>query len=170
MNAFFNVVGTVHHSLIQVHQISNHSHITMSQSKEGDTVLVHYRGTLEDGSVFDQSSKDNPLEFKIGSGMLIPDFETAVIGMEEGDAKTIHVEAANAYGIYREDLVMEVPRSDFPDHITPEVGQQLQLSQPSGQPIVVTISALTESEVTLDANHVLAGKDLTFDIKLVTIL
>ena len=142
----------------------------MAQSKEGDTVQVHYRGTLKDGSVFDQSKEDTPLEFTIGSGMLIPDFEAAVTGMEEGDSKTIHVEAANAYGLHREDLVMEVPKSQFPDHITPEVGQQLQLTQQDGQLIVVTISALTDSGVMLDANHALAGKDLTFDITLVSIL
>lgn len=142
----------------------------MPQSKEGDTVQVHYRGTLKDGSVFDQSSEGNPLEFKIGSGMLIPDFENAVLGMQEGESVTIHVEAARAYGLHREDLVMELPRTEFPDHIKPEVGQQLQLMQSNGQPIVVTVSAVSESGVTLDANHALAGKDLTFDIKLESIL
>ena len=142
----------------------------MSQAKEGDTVLVQYRGTLEDGSVFVQASEDSPLEFKIGSGMLIPDFETAAIGMQEGETKTINVEAERAYGMHRDDLVMDVPRSDFPDHITPEVGQQLQLTQPDGHPLVVAITAVTDTAVTLDANHMLAGKNLTFDIQLVTIL
>ena len=141
----------------------------MPQSKEGDTVQVHYIGTLEDGTVFDQSAEDKPLEFIVGSGMLIPDFEAAVIGMEEGDTKTIHVEAANAYGVHREDLIIQVPRSEFPDHITPEVGQQLQLTQPDGHPLVVTVGSVTDTEVTLDANHALAGKDLTFAISLVNI-
>ena len=142
----------------------------MPQSKEGDTVNVHYRGTLDDGTIFDQSAEDKPLKFTIGSGMLIPDFESAVLGMEVGDTKTIHVEAANAYGLHREDLLMDVPRSEFPDHITPEVGQQLQLTQPDGHLLVVTISALSDEHVTLDANHVLAGKDLNFEITLDSIL
>ena len=142
----------------------------MAQSKEGDTVQVHYRGTLKDGSIFDQSSEGSPLEFTIGSGMLIPDFEAAVLGMQLGEEKTIHVEAANAYGLHRDDLILEVPRAEFPAHITPEVGQQLQLTQQDGHPLVVTISAVSESGVTLDANHALAGKDLTFDITLVKIL
>ncbi|MBX2821546.1 MAG: peptidylprolyl isomerase [Rhodothermaceae bacterium] len=142
----------------------------MAQSKQGDTVQVHYRGTLKDGSIFDQSSEGNPLEFTIGSGMLIPDFEAAVVGMQQGEEKTINVEAANAYGVYREDMIIEVPRAEFPDHITPQVGQQLQLTQQDGHPLVVTISEVTDSSVTLDANHALAGKDLTFDITLVNIL
>ena len=142
----------------------------MAQSKEGDTVQVHYRGTLKDGSIFDQSAEGNPLEFTIGSGMLIPDFEAAVLGMQLGEEKTIHVEAANAYGLHREDLIIEVPRTEFPDNITPEVGQQLQLTQQDGHQLVVTISAVADSSVKLDANHALAGKDLTFDITLVNIL
>ncbi|MEM8485047.1 MAG: peptidylprolyl isomerase [Bacteroidota bacterium] len=142
----------------------------MAAAKSGDTVLVHYRGELEDGSIFDQSTEDDPLQFTVGSGMLIPDFEAAVLDMEVGDAKTINIEAANAYGVVREDLIISVNRSEFPPHIDPQVGQQLQLTQPDGNPLVVKISEVSDEAVVLDANHVLAGKDLTFEIKLVDIV
>ena len=142
----------------------------MAAAKSGDTVLVHYRGELKDGSIFDQSKEDDPLQFTLGSGMLIPDFEAAVVDMEIGDAKTIHIEAANAYGLVREDLIISVSRDEFPTHIDPQIGQQLQLTQPDGHPLVVKISDVSEEAVVLDANHALAGKDLTFEIKLVDIL
>ena len=142
----------------------------MAAAKSGDTVLVHYRGELEDGSIFDQSAPDDPLKFTIGSGMLIPDFEAAVMEMQVGDAKTINIAAADAYGEVREDLVISVNRAEFPSHIDPQIGQQLQLTQPDGNPLVVKISEVSEEAVVLDANHVLAGKDLTFEIKLVEIL
>ncbi len=142
----------------------------MAAAKSGDTVLVHYRGELKDGSIFDQSKEDDPLQFTVGSGMLIPDFEAAVLDMEVGDSKTIHIEAANAYGVVREDLIINVGRSEFPAHIDPQVGQQLQLTQPDGHPLVVKISGVSDDAVTLDANHALAGQDLTFEIKLVDIL
>lgn len=142
----------------------------MSAAKQGDKVLVHYRGQLQDGTIFDQSAEDNPLEFTIGSGMLIPDFEAAVPGMNPGESTTVNIEAERAYGLHREDLIIEVPRSQFPEHITPEVGLSLQLTQPNGMPLPVTISALTDATITLDANHALAGKDLTFEITLVEIL
>ena len=142
----------------------------MSQAQQGNTVLVHYKGELEDGSVFDQSRQEDPLQFTIGDGMLIPDFEEAVIGMNQGDKKTIQIPAERAYGQYREDLMIEVERSQFPDHITPAVGQQLQLTQPDGQPITVTIESVADNQVTLNANHPLAGKNLTFEIQLMDIL
>lgn len=142
----------------------------MATAKQGDTVLVHYRGELQDGSVFDESTGKDPLQFTIGSGMLIPDFESAVDGMNEGDSKTIHVEAANAYGLYREDLLISVDRAQFPPNIDPTVGQQLQLTQPDGSPMVVKVSDVSDEAVTLDANHMLAGKDLKFTITLVDIL
>lgn len=142
----------------------------MSTAKDGDTVLVHYRGELNDGSVFDQSKEDDPLQFTIGSGMLIPDFEAAVPGMNIGDSKSIDIKAADAYGLHREDLVIAVERAQFPSHIEPEVGQQLQLTQPDGHPLMVRISDVSDESVTLDANHPLAGEDLKFEIKLVEII
>ena len=142
----------------------------MATAKKGDTVLVHYRGELQDGSVFDESTGGDPLKFTIGSGMLIPDFEAAVDGMNEGDSQTIHVQAANAYGDYRDDLLINVDRGQFPPNIDPVVGQQLQLTQPDGSPLIVTVSEVSPENVTLDANHMLAGKDLTFNITLVEII
>jgi len=142
----------------------------MNQAKTGDTVRVHYRGTLKGGSVFDESKKATPLQFKIGEGMLLPDFEQAVIGMNQGESKTIAIDAEHAYGEHRDDLLIEVDRSQFPDHINPELGLQLRLNQQDGTPITVAISAVDESSVTLDANHPLAGKNLTFNIELVEIL
>lgn len=142
----------------------------MSQAQQGNTVLVHYKGERDDGSVFDQSRQDDPLQFTIGDGMLIPDFEEAVVGLNEGDTVTVKIPAERAYGEYRKDLMIEVGRSEFPAHITPEVGQQLQLTQPDGHPLTVVIRAVDESNVTLDANHPLAGENLTFEIQLVDIL
>ncbi|HHL73984.1 MAG TPA: peptidylprolyl isomerase [Bacteroidetes bacterium] len=142
----------------------------MSQAKNGDTVKVHYTGTLKDGSVFDSSREREPLEFTLGSGQLIPGFEEAVVGMNIGDSKTVTIAADDAYGQYRDDMRMEVPMEQFPDNITPEVGQQLQLSNPDGSTFLVVISEISDSGVTLDANHPLAGKDLTFEIELVEVV
>ncbi len=142
----------------------------MSAAKSGDSVLVHYRGELKDGSIFDQSAESEPLEFTIGSGMLIPDFEGAVLGMNAGESKTVNIEAERAYGVHREDLIISVERTQFPDHIDPQIGQQLQLTQPDGHPLMVKISAVADESVTLDANHPLAGEDLTFEITLVEVL
>ena len=142
----------------------------MAQAKQGDKVKVNYTGKLEDGSVFDTSEGREPLEFTVGEGSLIPDFETAVEGMEIGDEKTVEIDAEKAYGPYREEGILEVPITEFPEHIKPEVGLQLQITQPDGQAAVVMISEVAEDKVTLDANHPLAGKDLTFTISLVEIL
>lgn len=141
----------------------------MSKVKEGDTVKVHYTGKLTDeGSVFDSSEDREPLEFTLGEGQLIPGFEDAVIGMEEGDSTTVDIASDDAYGERREDLELEVAKSDLPDNVEPEVGMQLQMQQQeNGQAIPVQITAVEDEVVKLDANHPLAGKDLTFDIELV---
>ena len=144
----------------------------MSKVKDGDTVKVHYTGTLtNDGTVFDSSQDREPLEFKLGEGKLIPGFEKAVVGMTEGDETTVEIESGDAYGQRREDLELEVAKSDLPDNIDPEVGMQLQMQQQQdGQAIPVQITAVEDEFVKLDANHPLAGKDLTFDIELVEIV
>ncbi|SMO78417.1 FKBP-type peptidyl-prolyl cis-trans isomerase [Fodinibius sediminis] len=140
----------------------------MPKVKDGDTVKVHYTGKLtEDGTVFDSSRDREPLEFTLGEGQLIPGFEEAVIGMEEGDDTTIDITSEDAYGERREDLELEVSKSDLPDNIDPEEGMQLQMQQENGQAIPVQITAVEDDYVKLDANHPLAGKDLTFDIELV---
>jgi len=141
----------------------------MTQAKEGDTVKVHYTGKLMDGSIFDTSSGRDPLVFTIGEGKLIPAFEQAVIGMAQDESKTVEIPSDEAYGPHREELVVVVDRKEFPEDVIPEIDQKLQLTQPDGQKIVVTVTEVSEEKVTLDANHMLAGKDLSFDIQLVGI-
>jgi len=139
----------------------------MAQAQSGDTVQVHYTGKLSDGTVFDSSRDREPLEFAIGEGQIIPGFEQAVIGMEPGESKTAEIPSDQAYGPHREEMVLEVDREQIPEDIEVEPGQQLQVQHPSGQNIPVVVTNVAESKVTLDANHPLAGQDLTFDIELV---
>ncbi|GAB4316653.1 MAG: peptidylprolyl isomerase [Candidatus Zixiibacteriota bacterium] len=141
----------------------------MTQAQNGNKVQVHYKGRLEDGTVFDQSQPDQPLEFQLGAGQVIPGFDKAVQGMAAGDEKTVTIQCAEAYGDHREDLVMNVSRDRIPPDLNVEVGQRLQMERNDGQKIPVTVTQLDDQSVTLDANHPLAGKDLTFDIKLVNI-
>lgn len=142
----------------------------MSEVKNGDTVKVHYTGKLKDGTVFDSSESRDPLEFTLGQGQLIPGFEKAVIGLTTGDKTTANIPVDEAYGERREDLEINVERSQLPEDIEPSVGMQLQLNQPNGQPVPVTVTDIGEENVTLDANHPLAGEDLIFDIELVEIV
>ncbi len=136
--------------------------------KNGDKVQVHYTGTLADGSVFDSSREREPLEFVMGSGMLIPGFEAAVAGREAGDSVTVNIEPADAYGETDLELIFTVDRKEVPDHIQPEEGLELQLSNEEGV-MNVTITEVTDDEITLDANHPLAGKALTFEIEIISI-
>ncbi len=142
----------------------------MSDAKTGDTVRIHYTGTLADGSTFDSSAGRDPLEFTLGSGQVIPGFDKAVTGMTVGDEKTVEIVADDAYGPLNPDAQQAFPRDQVPDDIPLEIGTRLQLSGPQGQPIMVTVAEVTEAEVILDANHPLAGKDLTFKIELVEIV
>jgi len=141
----------------------------MVKAESGDTVKVHYTGTLEDGTVFDTSVEREPLEFTLGQGQLIPGFEQAVIGMKIGDLKTINIPADQAYGPYRDDLILVIERDQLPEDLDPEVGQQLQMTQADGEVVRVMISDVSEATATIDANHPLAGKDLTFEIELIEI-
>ncbi len=141
----------------------------MSVVKDGDTVKVHYTGQLEDGSVFDSSVQREPLEFTIGQGQLIPGFEKAVIGLKVGDKTTANIPSQEAYGDPNPDMIVEVQKEQLPADLEPHVGLQLQLNQPNGQAIPVQVTKIGDETVTLDANHPLAGKDLTFDIELVEI-
>jgi peptidylprolyl isomerase len=142
----------------------------MEQAKTGDTVKVHYTGRLDDGTEFDSSNGRSPLEFTIGEGDLIPSFEQAIVGMAPGEIKTITVEADSAYGPYREEMVLVVERDQFPPHIEPQVGQQFEIRQANNQTFDVVVTDVSNSSVTLDANHPLAGEDLIFDIELVEII
>ncbi len=142
----------------------------MAQAKIGDSVKVHYTGKLDDGTVFDSSMGRDPLEFELGSGQVIKGFDQAIIGMEPEESKTTTIAADEAYGPHQPELVVNVDRDRFPENLDPEVGQHLQMRQEGGRVIGVVVADVSESEVTLDANHPLAGKDLTFDIQLVEIL
>lgn len=141
----------------------------MATIKEGDTVKVHYTGKVSDGTVFDSSKEREPIEFTVGEGKLIPGFEKAVVGMNPGDTTTVSIPTEEAYGEKRDDMVVDVERNQIPDDIDPEVGQQLQIQQKDGGAIPVVITNVTDDTVKLDANHPLAGQELTFEIEVVEV-
>lgn len=141
----------------------------MAEAKSGDTVSIHYTGRLEDGTVFDTSEDRDPLEFTLGEGNVISGFEEAVEGMEEGQSKTASISSEQAYGQRRDDLVLSVAKDQLPPDLDPEVGQRLQMQAGDGQTFQVVISEVEDESVEVDANHPLAGEDLTFDIELVEI-
>ena len=142
----------------------------MTQAKQGDTVNVHYTGKLDDGTVFDTSRSRHPLQFTIGKGQVIAGFEQAVDGMNTGESKTVIIPMDNAYGPRREEMIITMERSKLPADLVPQVGQRLELTQMDDQNILVTVTSVTDSMLTLDANHPLSGRDLTFDIELVGII
>ena len=142
----------------------------MAQAQRDDTVKVHYRGTLHDGTVFDSSFEKEPLEFTIGRNMVIPGFESGVVGMKVGETHTITIAAPDAYGHYRDDLVIIVARSAFPPETDLKPGTVMTVHLGSGDDTNVTIKELTEENVVLDGNHPLAGEDLTFEIQLVELV
>jgi peptidylprolyl isomerase len=142
----------------------------MAKAKNGDTVKIHYTGKLEDGTVFDTSSDREPIQFTIGSNQVIAGLEKAVVGMNLGESKTSKITADQAYGPHRKEMLIEVERDEIPDDINLEVGQHLQIPQQNRRSIIVKVADISEEKVTLDANHPLAGKDLTFDIELVEIV
>jgi FKBP-type peptidyl-prolyl cis-trans isomerase 2 len=139
------------------------------QAKKGDKVKVHYHGRLNDGTTFDSSEGRQPLEFEVGSGMVIKGFDDGVTGMTVGDKKTISIPAEDAYGSRQEEMVLEFPRINFPPDIEPEVGMTLNMHSENGQEMPVLITAVNDETVTLDANHPLAGYELIFDIELVDV-
>lgn len=166
----------------------------MAHAKTGDKVRVHYTGTLEDGSVFDTSEGNNdhscgcsskndadkgcggdnhandPMEFIIGAGQLIPKFEAAVIGLEPGQSVTVSISADDAYGQRAEEMVAVIERSEIPPDMNPEPGHQMEVILEDGSPFPVLVTEVTDTTITLDGNHPLAGRDLTFAIRLVDIL
>lgn len=141
----------------------------MSQASAGNKIAIHYTGTLADGSVFDSSEGREPLSFTMGEGQIIPGLESALDGLSEGDEKTVTVPADDAYGQKNPQAVQQVPRATIPDNIPLDLGTQLQMQTPDGQAIPVTVAEVTEEHVLLDANHPLAGKDLTFEVKVVSV-
>jgi len=141
----------------------------MTQANTGDTVKIHYTGTLDDGTKFDSSVDREPLEFTIGSGQVISGFDSAITGMAVGDKKTVRIDPAQAYGERNQEMVQDVPRDAIPAELQLEIGTPLQAQGPDGQVFNVTVVGLGEDTVRLDGNHPLAGKTLTFDIELMEI-
>ena len=135
----------------------------------GKTVRIHYTGTLNDGTQFDSSAGRDPLEFETGSGMVIPGFDSAVRDMNVGGKKTVTIPAAEAYGEAREEMIGNLPKDRFPPEMELVVGMQLQMMGPQG-PLGVVVNAITDEFVTIDANHPMAGKDLTFTLELVEVI
>ena len=143
----------------------------MATAKTGDTVKAHYKGTLVTGDIFDSSLERDPLEVTLGEGQLIEGFEEALIGMEVGQSKTVTVNEEKGYGERQEHLVVKVERERFPADMELEIGQQLMVSQsteenPDFPPTIVSVVEFNDEEVTIDANHPLAGQELTFEITL----
>ena len=141
----------------------------MQQVKNGDTVKVHYHGKLTSGETFDSSAGRQPLEFKVGEGMVIKGFDEGVKGMQVGDKKTINIPVEDAYGPVDPNMLIEFPKDRFPADLNPEVGMSLNMTNGSGQNFRVVIREIKTDAVTLDANHPLAGQDLIFDIEVVAI-
>ncbi|HXY53173.1 MAG TPA: peptidylprolyl isomerase [Nitrospirota bacterium] len=142
----------------------------MALAKRGDTVRVHYTGRLEDGTVFDTSRSRHPLQFTLGNGQVIAGFENAIAGMNIGESKTTVIPVEQAYGPRRDDMIVTVKRDELPHDLDAKIGQRLELTQMDNRTILVTVTNVTESSLTLDANHPLAGRTLTFDIELVGIV
>ena len=142
----------------------------MTQAKSGDTVRIHYTGTLEDGTQFDSSDGRDPLEFALGGGQVIPGFDSAVDGMAVGENKSVTIQPEQAYGERHEQLVQEVSKNALPQDMEPAVGMQLQSQSPDGQVMNLVITEVADETITVDANHPLAGQALTFAIELVEIV
>jgi peptidylprolyl isomerase len=142
----------------------------MEQARHGDTVKVHYIGTLYDGTLFDSSAGRDPLRFTIGGGLVLPGFEEAVVGMTPGQSKQTTIAAADAYGPRFDEMIVSVEKENLPGDVELEVGQQLQLNQPDGRALLVQVAEVGDTTIVLDANHPLAGSDLNFEIRLVEIV
>jgi peptidylprolyl isomerase len=143
---------------------------TMAVAQDGDRVKVSFTGTLEDGTIFGQTHEDEPFEFTIGEKSVLPKFESAVIGMEEGEEKTFLIAPEDAYGHRDEKRVFTAEKSEIPDHIEPEIGKKIQVQMGNGQMAILTVLDVSEDKVTFDANDPLAGEELTFKIKLLEIV
>lgn len=142
----------------------------MSQAAKGNTVLFHYTGSLADGTVFDSSTGREPLRVELGGGQIIPGVDQALAGMTPGDSKTVTIAADHAYGPHREELIHEVDRGKLSPEMTVEVGDRLEGTDATGKRLHLTVVEVTDQAVKLDANHPLAGEDLTFELKLVEIV
>jgi FKBP-type peptidyl-prolyl cis-trans isomerase 2 len=142
----------------------------MQKVKNGDVINIHYTGSLSDGTVFDSSEGREPLQFKVGEGMVIVGFDKGVLDMEINEEKTIQINELEAYGPYNEDMIIEMPIEQVPEDMKPEIGMEIHLSDPEGNVMPVVVTELSETIIKLDANHPLAGKDLNFKLHLVSIV
>ena len=142
----------------------------MIHAKNGDTVKVHYTGKFDDGTEFASSLNNDPLQFTIGKGQVIPGLELAVMGMSPGEVKTAQVLADQAYGLYQKSKVVEVNRNRFPSDLELQIGTVLRMRKAGGEKIKRIVTTVSETSITLDANHPLAGEDLTFDLQLIDIV
>ncbi|MDX2471200.1 MAG: peptidylprolyl isomerase [SAR324 cluster bacterium] len=141
----------------------------MTTAQSGNTVKIHYHGTFENGEVFDSSRDSEPLEFTLGAGMVIPGFDSAIVGMKQGDVKDVSIPSDQAYGEKADDLVIVLTKDKYPEDLVPELGMSLHVTLPDGQPFPFLIVDVQESEMTLDGNHPLAGKTLNFNLELIEI-
>lgn len=141
----------------------------MKEAQVGDVVSVHYTGKLNNGEVFDSSRDRDPMEFTLGKEELLAGFEDGVVGMKPGESRSVTLEPENAFGDRREDLLLKLPKKEFPQNITPSVGLQLKLSNASGNEMTVVVTKVGEESVTLDGNHPLSGQTVVFDIELLEI-
>ncbi|MDD3932642.1 MAG: FKBP-type peptidyl-prolyl cis-trans isomerase [Methanoculleus sp.] len=142
---------------------------TAAKVESGDTVEVHYTGTFENGTIFDSSTGREPLVFTVGSGRVVPGFDAGVVGMRQGETKTVHVPADQAYGPYREDLVFVADPADIPGGENLTAGDQVGITLANGQMLPGRVTGISADAVTIDANHRLVGEDLTFTVSLVEI-
>jgi peptidylprolyl isomerase len=142
----------------------------MQAVKNGDTVRVHYHGRLENGTTFDSSEGRDPLEFQVGAGMVIKGFDNGVMDMTVGEKRTLNIPVEEAYGPKNDELIMDFPKENIPADLNPQVGMELQMSNPQGQVFPVKVAAIGSEFITLDANHPLAGEPLVFEIELVEIV
>lgn len=140
------------------------------EAQSGDRVKVHYTGTLDDGTVFDSSREGEPIEFELGSGEVIDGFDQAVIGLEEGASREVRLEPDEAYGQRSDDLVIDVDRGDLPEDLDPEVGQTLAVEGADGEEMAAWVAEVGEDAITVDLNHPLAGRSLTFEVELLEIV
>ena len=142
----------------------------MQQVKSGDKIKVHYHGRLTNGETFDKTEGREPLEFEVGSGMVIKGFDDGVTGMAVGDKKTINIPFVEAYGPKNPDMIIDMPKDRFPKDMEIEVGMPLSMSDGQGQQFQVVVAEVQDEMVILDANHPLAGEDLIFDLELIEII
>ena len=142
----------------------------MGQAKNGNKVKLHFTGKLDDGTVFASSADSEPIEFTLGQHEILPGLEEAVEGMAIGESRTVKISSEQAYGQRREDLTQEIPKEHLPADLAPEVGQRLRIDRPDGEPVLVSVAAVSDATITIDGNHPLAGQDLTFELEMVEIL